>query len=233
MKDFTKIVQNQNDPPIQNPNQDDSIAESQEILTLNSVERQWKQGETHIEWQVFPPKQKKYGTAVWIRSAILVIIGYVFLNYVSLQLAADGHPIDIKASIFMFGKILWKMLPYIVIVIIVLWVAKYLRIYEEPITIKIDRAAKYVIIRRSSDDIQTVAFRKKGVLSNLLSEEIYLPAFRLPEKNVSQYVDKRDALQKSITEETGIDFQVFDNKNFRVDSNKALETFINKFKKKG
>ena len=49
MKDFTKIVQNQNDPPIQNPNQDDSIAESQEILTLNSVERQWKQGETHIE----------------------------------------------------------------------------------------------------------------------------------------------------------------------------------------
>lgn len=233
MKDFTKIVQNQNDPPIQNPNQDDSIAESQEILTLNSVERQWKQGETHIEWQVFPPKQKKYGTAVWIRSAILVIIGYVFLNYVSLQLAADGHPIDIKASIFMFGKILWKMLPYIVIVIIVLWVAKYLRIYYEPITIKIDRAAKYVIIRRASDDIQTVAFRKKGVLSNLLSEEIYLPAFRLPEKNMSQYIDKRDALQKSITEETGIDFQVFDIKEFAIDSNKALETFINKFKKKG
>ena len=125
------------------------------------------------------------------------------------------------------------MLPYIVIVIIILWVAKYLRIYYEPITIKIDRAAKYVIIRRSSDDIQTVAFRKKGVLSNLLSEEIYLPAFRLSEKNMSQYVDKRDALQKSITEETGIDFQVFDNENFRVDSNKVLETFINKFKKKG
>ena len=189
MKDFTQIAQQAS---VLDNSKDRAIA------VLNRVAREWQQGQSLIVWEVIPPVNTKSveNMVIIVKILILMSVFYtIFFTLAPLVQLLFYNTFDKMAMIGVFA-ILSVILQLFVALPLLL---KYLRSNRwRAIKITIDRTAKTVTIRRSSNNIQTAAFGTPNVL---------LPAFRLPENNAGQYTHKKEALQSRISAETGFLFE--------------------------
>lgn len=188
MKDFTKIAQAMN------------IQDSPEMAILNRVAREWQQGKMQIEWEVIPPVNTKSIENMAIIVKILILMSVLYTVFSMLVPLLSYGTFDNMAMIGVFVVLLSVVLQLFVVLPLAL---KYLRSNRwRAIRITIDRSTKQVTIRRSSTNIQTVAYG---------AENVALPEFVLPENNLGQSVQLKDSLQSKITAETGLPFEKFEN----------------------
>ena len=188
MKDFTQIAQAMN------------IQDSPEMAILNRVAREWQQGKMQIEWEVIPPVNAKSIENMAIIVKILILMSVLYTVFSMLVPLLSYGTFDNMAMIGVFAVLLSVVLQLFVVLPLAL---KYLRSNRwRAIRIIIDRSTKQVTIRRSSTNIQTVAYGATNVA---------LPEFVLPENNLGQSVQLKDSLQSKITAETGLPFEKFEN----------------------
>ena len=188
MKDFTKIAQAMN------------VQESPEIVLINRVASEWRQGKMLIEWEVIPHAYVKVREKVSIIGNILILM---FILYGLFSALAPLMPLFSAGKANQMTMIgVFVLLQVVVEIFVAVLAFRYLRRIRWPaMLISIDRTAQQVTIRRSPVDIQTVAYGATNVA---------LPEFVLPENNAGQYIQLKDSVQGMITAETGLPFEKFE-----------------------